>query len=98
MRVRHKPTTVDAVRWDGSAEALQQLLALGLDVYRFEPTVGDSTVTLVIPTAEGDRPALPGDVVIKGTQDEFYPVKPDVYEACYEPAVDDAWVPCGVPS
>jgi hypothetical protein len=84
MRVRHKPTTVDAVRWDGTAEALQQLLALGLTAYRYEPTVGDSTITLVISTGEGDRPALPGDYVIKGTADEFYPIRPDVYEACYE--------------
>jgi hypothetical protein len=84
MRVRHKPTTVDATLWDGSAAALQELLELGLTVYRFEPTVGDPTVTLVIPTTQGDGPALPGDYVIKGTQGEFYPIKPDVYEACYE--------------
>jgi hypothetical protein len=87
MRVRHKPTTVDAVEWDGSTTALQELLELGLNVYWFEPTVGDdATATLVIPTAEGDRPALPGDYVIKGTQGEFYPVKPDVFDACYEVA------------
>jgi hypothetical protein len=81
MRVRHKPTTVDAVRWDGSTAALQELIALGLTAYRYEPTVGDSTATLVIATSE---PALPGDYVIKGTAGEFYPIRPDVYEACYE--------------
>jgi hypothetical protein len=85
MRVRHKPTTVHATLWDGTGVALQELIELGLEVYHFEPTVGDdSTATLVIPTAEGDRPALPGDYVIKGTQGEFYPIKPDVFDACYE--------------
>jgi hypothetical protein len=84
MRVRHKPTIVDAVKWDGSTGTLLRLLDLGLTAYRYEPTVGDATDTLVISTGEGDRPALPGDYVIKGTQGEFYPIRPDVYEACYE--------------
>lgn len=28
----------------------------------------------------------PGDWIIKGVQGEFYPCKPDIFEATYEPA------------
>ncbi|UYQ70981.1 hypothetical protein OF122_13025 [Pelagibacterium flavum] len=41
---------------------------------------------LVIPTLEGDHLARPGDWVIKGVQGEFYPCKPDIFAATYEPA------------
>jgi len=30
--------------------------------------------------------ASPGDYIIKGVQGEFYPCKPDIFEATYEPA------------
>lgn len=39
---------------------------------------------ILIPTLEGDMRALPGDFIIKGVQGEFYPCKPDIFEATYE--------------
>lgn len=42
---------------------------------------------LIIRTLEGDRMANLGDFIIKGVQGEFYPCKPDIFEATYE-AVD----------
>lgn len=39
---------------------------------------------ILIPTLEGDMKALPGDYIIKGIQGEFYPCKPDIFEATYE--------------
>lgn len=41
---------------------------------------------LVIPTMEGDHEAAPGDWIIKGVKGEFYPCKPDIFAATYEPA------------
>lgn len=41
-------------------------------------------VTLTIPTLEGDMTASEGDYVIRGVQGEFYPCKPDIFEAAYE--------------
>jgi len=35
-------------------------------------------------TLEGTMNASPGDYVIRGVQGEFYPCKPDVFEATYE--------------
>lgn len=40
---------------------------------------------MVIATLEGDHKARPGDWIIKGVQGEFYPCKPDIFEATYEP-------------
>lgn len=42
---------------------------------------------LTIPTLEGDHQARFGDYIIKGIKGEFYPCKPDIFEATYE-AVD----------
>ena len=37
-------------------------------------------------TVEGDHTALPGDWIIRGVKGEFYPCKPDIFAATYEPA------------
>lgn len=38
-----------------------------------------------IDTLEGTMIAAPGDWIIRGVQGEFYPCKPDIFEATYEP-------------
>ena len=37
-----------------------------------------------IPNLEGFYIACPGDYIIKGIQNEFYPVKPDIFHATYD--------------
>lgn len=39
---------------------------------------------IVISTLEGDMRADIGDWVIRGVKGEFYPCKPDIFEATYE--------------
>lgn len=39
-----------------------------------------------IQTLEGRMHASPGDWIIKGVKGEFYPCKPDIFEATYEDA------------
>lgn len=41
---------------------------------------------MVITTLEGAMEAMPGDYIIKGVKGEFYPCKPDIFAATYEPA------------
>ena len=36
--------------------------------------------------------ADPGDSIIQGVKGEFYPCKPDIFEATYEPVTDEAAV------
>lgn len=44
---------------------------------------------VAISTLEGVMAALPGDYIIKGVQGEFYPCKPDIFDATYD-LVEDA--------
>ncbi|MDH6367536.1 MULTISPECIES: hypothetical protein [unclassified Breznakia] len=41
-------------------------------------------VNVRIQTLEGDMNVSKGDYVIKGVQGEFYPCKPDIFEATYD--------------
>ncbi len=41
---------------------------------------------ILIHTLEGDIEGVTGDWIIRGVQGEFYPCKPDIFEATYEPA------------
>lgn len=53
----------------------------------FEPVPGSEDGSVVITTLEGLMPASPGDWIIKGVKGEFYPCKPDIFEATYSPAL-----------
>ena len=82
-RFRKKPVVIEAVQWDGTNYR---------DVYDLYDSEGDKEAlqgafgALLIPTLEGDMEASPGDWIIKGIKGEFYPCKPDIFEATYEPA------------
>jgi len=41
-----------------------------------------------VDTLEQGHRVCPGDWIIKGVQGEFYPCKPDIFAATYEPAGD----------
>jgi hypothetical protein len=43
---------------------------------------GDS---IIIETLEGKMTASPGDWVIRGVAGEFYPCKPEIFQATYDP-------------
>lgn len=44
---------------------------------------------LKIQTLEGEMTATLGDWIIRGVKGEFYPCKPDIFEATYEKAEDE---------
>lgn len=48
-------------------------------------SIDPATGFMLIATLEGIMTAKPGDWVIRGVQGEFYPCKPDIFEATYEP-------------
>ena len=53
--------------------------------YDREP-LGRMIPVIEIDTLEGALTARMGDWIIKGVQGEFYPCKPDIFAATYEPA------------
>lgn len=81
-KFRKKPVVVEAVRWDGNMDTIEPLLAKSTTRSVCQE-FGDPT--LIIPTLEGEMRAGVGDWIIRGVRGELYPVKPDIFEATYEP-------------
>ena len=52
------------------------------------------------PTLEGSHIVCPGDWIIRGVKGEFYPCKPDIFAATYDPIIPESVVavPGSVPS
>jgi hypothetical protein len=91
MRYRKKPVVIDAVRNDGAwAPIIQWLDSVGYILpFLGQPSIQrDADGTLRILTPEGTMRADVGDWIIRGVKGEFYPCKPDIFEATYEPAGD----------
>jgi hypothetical protein len=59
---------------------------LGNGFRDFHVTGDRAPFGLTIDTLEGPMLANPGDWIIRGVQGEFYPCKPDIFEATYSPA------------
>lgn len=78
MKFRKKPVVVEAVQFLGENRN---------DIAEF---VGSNLVLiedgLMIKTLEGIMVANTGDWIIRGVKGEFYPCKPDIFAATYEPA------------
>ena len=85
MRYRHRPIVVEAKQWTRTnlGEVFGWLKVFG----------GNATATtasqLVIPTKHGKVTCEPGDYVVKGLNNEFFPCKPDAFKEKYELLRDD---------
>ena len=89
-RFRKKPVEVEAMQWPVKMAAFR-LNAVG-EVRLWVNNnggciaVGDKhSETAIIETLEGDMRVSPGDWIIRGVKGEFYPCKPDIFDATYEP-------------
>lgn len=86
QRFRKKPVVIEAVQFTGtnhSADEVMQFVAAGEVQCSGSTEPGNEHV--LIPTLEGEMRASVGDWIIKGVQGEFYPCKPDIFAATYEP-------------
>lgn len=75
MKYRKKQIVVEAIQWDGNFEEIEKF------------TGGDAELRdgkLLVATLEGPLTASSCDWIIKGIKGEFYPCKPDIFEATYE--------------
>lgn len=87
MKYRKKPVVIDAVQWNGKNYEEIQEFSNGLITYYEWVQHNESGVNknmLSIKTLEGTMEAKIGDFIIKGVKGEFYPCKPDIFEATYE--------------
>jgi hypothetical protein len=85
-KFRKRPVEIEAVQFDGSSTC-KAAIRRWMEGFEFvTATVQTRDLSdFVIQTPEGDMYASPGDWIIRGVQGEFYPCKPDIFEATYEP-------------
>jgi hypothetical protein len=88
-KYRKKPIVIDAIQYNGEITGeLHRFLAEENNCsYHFSYENCDQpneTVYLIIHTLEGHMRATPGDWIIKGVNQEFYPCKNDIFEKTYE--------------
>lgn len=85
MKFRKKPVVIEATQWD---ETLKTLKTIGCKHMSCSGNINHPNVCtdLRIETLEGIMRVGKGDWIIKGVQDEYYPCKPDIFDATYEKA------------
>ena len=81
---RKKPVVIKAIQWDETKETLAAIKAEGAKNLSSTERLDGSIQDLRINTLEGQHLANPGDWIIKGVQGEFYPCKPDIFDATYD--------------
>jgi hypothetical protein len=97
-KFRKRPVVIEAVQlrwrnWGDVCSLLGDIISAanpGREVWEAKDvsdTCGETGpfIALTIPTLEGDHTALHGDWIIRGVKGEFYPCKPDIFAATYEP-------------
>lgn len=87
---RKKPVVIEARMFTISS---QEDVAAWCGSYVRHPSASWQEIVLPIQTLEGEMIARLGDYIIRGIKGEFYPCKPDIFEATYERMVEE---PCAV--
>ena len=85
-KFRKKPVVIEAFRFMGGFSYDEMLIDWGESfaaVAKFE--MGELTIR-TLESHKAPLTASLGDWIIRGVQGEFYPCKPDIFEATYEPA------------
>lgn len=94
MKYRKKPVVIEAIQFTGTppdatnATEIINWILDGDQTARFHLTEDDDAY-IAIDTMEGTMRADRGDWIIKGVKGEFYPCKPDIFDATYEPEEAD---------
>lgn len=79
MRYRKKPVVIEAIQFFRDT-----WVSIARNEFRnvIKRNIDDEPV---IETLEGEMKVCEGDYIIRGIKGEFYPCKPDIFEATYEP-------------
>lgn len=83
MRYKNKPKVIEAVQFKGLEINKFEVVEF-CKGHQFVVGFDHDADRLCIETLEGDMWASKGDYIIKGIKGEFYPCKPDIFEASYE--------------
>ena len=86
MKYRKKPVVIEAIKYEG-VESIPKAKEFVGKSFGISSSYDDKKYTMAvvyIETLEGKMYISKGDYIIKGVQGEFYPCKPDIFEATYE--------------
>ena len=81
-KYRKKPVVVEAYQFDGNIRSIDNFPIS--EVGKFKVSSENGQYYLIIPTLEGDMKAVAGDWIIKGVNNEFYPIKSEIFFKTYE--------------
>jgi len=91
-RFRKKPVVIEAMQITGSHARNEDIIKwVNAHTPNFDPLdsgtwkIAAYYGEVTIRTLEGEMKATKGDWIIRGVKGEFYPCKPDIFEATYEP-------------
>jgi hypothetical protein len=86
-KYRKKPVVIEAVQFTDNASAERIAKWAGTPPLRvcFRPDMPHVAEMLAVDTLEGTMTADLGDWIVRGTEGEFYPVKPGAFAATFEP-------------
>lgn len=95
LRFRKKPIVIEAVKWSGEYTDWVKLVvgngwmssAMAAVQYGVD---GKTGCKIFLDTLEGQMRVEVGDYIIRGVKGEFYPCKPDIFEATYEDETEQA--------
>jgi hypothetical protein len=84
---RKKPVIIEAHQWNGTLAGMKEIQERFPSMATSSSTTHPRNGTVQewsIATLEGQHRVSPEDWIIKGVKGEFYPCKPDIFEATYE--------------
>ena len=91
-KYRKKPVVIEAVQvteeacWDYWRHGKLVFGKFGVSGHYHDADNKIYSASIGIDTLEGQMTASLNDWIIKGVKGEYYPCKPDIFEATYEPA------------
>jgi hypothetical protein len=89
MMFRKKPVVIEARRFTGEfdSDLIENWMGLPASSYI---TSGRDRPKLAIPTRQGALDVMPGDWIVRTCAGQFFPCKPDAFDATYEAVDADA--------
>jgi len=95
MKFRKKPVVIEAVQWTG--ENATEVLSFGnsgpAPLWGADFQIHGLQKKVELLTPESVMTAVVGDWLVRGVAGEFYPCKPDIFAATYEPAESEGGAP-----
>jgi hypothetical protein len=82
-----KPVVIGAVQWDGSLKSVREIETIFPKLKTANISFHEERGTVkcwYIATLEGRYLVSPNDWIIRGIKGEYYPCKPDIFEASYQ--------------